>query len=102
MAEDTITPRDVKEAVANGRVVAAPTFHAGRHGIGFADVLLALERCDRVEPDPRTDDHGEPVHPNGWIARSRAPFQRDLRVDLDAIWDDALRLFVVTAFHETP
>lgn len=90
---------DVRRLVALGQVIKAPNYHAGKRGLGFVDVLLALERCHHVERDGRADERGRPLHPDGWFALSRLPHRRTLRIEFDAFEDEEGRLLlVVTAY----
>ncbi|HLF16736.1 MAG TPA: hypothetical protein VI796_04815 [Candidatus Thermoplasmatota archaeon] len=85
--------REVHELVANGQVVKAPNYHAGKRGIGFVQILSALENCYHVAPDDR------PQHPNGWYALANLPNKRRLRIDFNVLVDDAGNLLlVVTAY----
>ncbi len=91
--------RGVREAVRQGRAIRAPGAHAGKHGIGFAQVLVALERCYHVAPDGRTGPGGAVLHPRGWFALANLPNRRRLRIDFD-VHEDAsgALLLIVTAY----
>lgn len=92
--------REVHDLVRRGRVVKSPRYHPGRRGLGFQEILLALERCHHVARDERVDDAGEPLHPRGWYALANLPHRRRLRVDFDLHEDpEGSLLLVVTAYH---
>lgn len=91
---------EVRRLVRLGRAVKGQNYHAGRRGLGFLQVLTALERCYHVERDPRTDDHGDPLHPRGWFALATLPHRRRLRVEFDDFEDeDGALLLIVTAYE---
>ncbi len=92
--------RDVHQLVRRGRVIKAPNYHPGKRGIGFAEILTALERCYHVAKDERAREDGSLLHPRGWYALANLPHRRRLRVDLDLHEDEEGRLLlVVTAYH---
>lgn len=98
MAESTISVRDVHQAVRAGRVHKAPSFHMGKHGLSFEDVLVALERCTEVARDRRTRD-GRPRHPLGWCAIATLPHGRRAQIDFNAVTDGDVRLYIVTGYR---
>lgn len=83
----------VHALVRSQRVVPHPLkYHAGRHGIGFAECLAALERCYAVQADERL--------PDAWYALARHTHRRTLRIDFDTFEDEAGDiLLLVTAYH---
>ena len=92
--------RDVHDLVRAGRVVKAPTYHAGRHGFSFLELLLALERCYHVARDDRRGPDSEAsLHPGGWYALAAIPHHRRLRIEFDVDHDrDGSLILVVTAY----
>jgi hypothetical protein len=91
---------DVHELVRQGQVVKHPRYHAGKRGIGFGQILLALERCYAVRPDLRQAE-GTRIHANGWYALANLPNRRRLRVDFDLQEDEAGRLLLVVTAYDT-
>lgn len=95
-----LTVGQVRDLVRRGQVIKAPNYHSGKRGLGYLQVLTALERCNHVAPDERTDERGRPLHPRGWYALAPVPHRRRLRVDFDLVEDAAGRLIlVVTAYQ---
>lgn len=91
--------REVHRLVRDGQVAKAPNYHPGKRGIGYAQILTALERCYHVARDDRTDERGETLHPDGWYAFANLPNRRRLRVDFDVSEDEAGNLLlIVTAY----
>ena len=85
--------REVHDLVRQGKAVRAHNYHAGKRGLGFLEILAALERCYHVEKDNRPD------LPNGWYAFSNLPNKRRLRIDFNALVDEVGNLLlVVTAY----
>jgi hypothetical protein len=72
--------REVHALVAAGQVVKATHYHAGKRGISFMQILVALSRCYHVAPDER--------HPDSWFALANLPGCRRLRIDFDVHPDD--------------
>ncbi|MCA1810493.1 MAG: hypothetical protein LC623_00590 [Halobacteriales archaeon] len=91
--------REVHALVQAGRAIKSPTYHPGKRGIGFLQILAALERCYRVSQDSRSRSDGAPAHPDGWYALANLPNRRRLRVDFDVSRDEAGNLLlIVTAY----
>ena len=57
-----LTSQGVQDLVAKNRVAKAANYHASQKGIRFADIVLALMGCIRIDHDRR------PEHPKGWVA----------------------------------
>lgn len=92
---------EVRSLVRLGRVVKAPNYHAGKRGISFLQILVALERCYTVALDQREDSAGQRLHASGWYALANLPHKRRLRIEFDVLQDeDGRLLLVVTAYDE--
>ena len=90
---------EVHNLVRDGQVTKAPNYHPGKRGIGFAQILAALERCYHVDRDARNASDGSPLHPHGWYALANLPNRRRLRVDFDVFEDETGQLLlIVTAY----
>lgn len=90
---------EVRRLARRGRVIKAPNYHAGKRGLSFLEVLLALERCYHVDQDLRATAEGRRLHPRGWYALANLPHGRRLRVEFDRfVDDDGSILLVVTAY----
>lgn len=92
---------EVRKLVHSGQVIKAPNYHAGRRGLAFLQVLLALERCYHVDRDLRTDNGGNLLHPEGWFALANLPNRRRLRVEFDLFKDENGTLLLVVTAYET-
>lgn len=71
-----LTTHAVQQIARSGRVAKHPDYHAGNHGLGFADLVAVLSRCERVAPDPR-----HPGKPAYWAWG--ADWRGDYRIDFD-------------------
>lgn len=91
---------EVRRLALAGRIAPDPAYHAHQHGLRFADVAAALAHCFRIEEDPRLDEDGHRLHPDGFLAWCAFTRGRVLRVDLN-IQDreDGRLLLPVTAFE---
>lgn len=90
----------VRQAVAQGRAVKHPGYHASKRGIAFSALLTALERCYHVGRDDRLGPDGQTLHPRGWYALATLPHRRRLRIEFDALRDrQGDLLLIVTAYY---
>ena len=92
--------REVREIVRLGRAVKASDYHAGRRGLGFLQVLTALEKCYHVEKDTRADPSGNPSHPDGWFALANLPSRIRLRIEFNVVHDELGNLLLVVTAYE--
>lgn len=70
-------------------------YHAGNHGLGFADLVTVLARCERVQPDPRRAD--ERAHLS-WGSDWRGSYRIDF--DLGGAEGEPI-IYIVTAVKLT-
>ena len=92
----------VREMSSAGRVNRDPAYHARQHHLRFVEIVDALRRCWRVQPDVRGRPDGTRLHPAGHLAWSRWRPDRHMRVDFNLhMDDDGESILVVTAFEVT-
>ncbi len=86
--------REVQKLVRDNHVVKAPNYHPGKRGIGFWQILTALENCYHVATDNR------PGLVDAWFALANLPNKRRLRIDFNVQEDEqGSLLLIVTAYH---
>ena len=90
----------VRRLVRLGQVAKHPRYHAGKRGLGFSQILTALERCYSVQRDDRSSADGQPLHPDGWFALSNLPNRRRLRIEFDVLEDEAGNLLLIVTAYE--
>lgn len=74
-----------------------PDYHAWKHGLGLADITLALRACHTVVPDERA--HKGFTRPNAYRADCFYLLDQEVRVDFNlAETPTGDLILVVTAF----
>lgn len=91
---------EVRALVRLGRAIKAPHYHAGKRGIGFLQILTALEHCYQVDEDFRANTSGERLHPRGWFALANLPNRRRLRIEFDVSEDEQGNLLLIVTAYE--